>query len=221
MFPDRISAGRLLARHLVSQGTKRPVVLALPRGGVPVAAAVADALNAPLDVILVRKIGAPHQPELAIGAVAEGERPVVELDDDAIELPNIPDSYVAAEEARQWAEILRRRAFYAPSRQPVTLNGRTVIIVDDGIATGATMQAAIAAARQRGAAEIVVAVPTASREALAEMQEFADRIVCLESQSNFIAVGAHYEDFAQISDDAVRDHLARFASRAEPQSAAL
>jgi putative phosphoribosyl transferase len=208
MFPDRISAGRLLARHLMHLRRKDPVVLALPRGGVPVALAVAEALDAPLDVILARKIAAPHQPELAIGAVADGAKPLVEVDAGSVEMLGVPPSDIAAEQERQWNEIRRHRALYRQSRRPLALDGRTVVIVDDGIATGATMRVAIAAARQHGAAEVVVATPVGPPETLVELRGLADAVICLETPAYFGGVGAHYGDFTQVTDAEVRAYLA-------------
>jgi putative phosphoribosyl transferase len=208
MFRDRVSAGRLLARHLMHLRVKDPVVLALPRGGVPVAVAVAEALDATLDVILVRKIGAPHEPELAIGALADGAKPLVEIDAGAVAMLGVPAAYIAAEKARQWHEIDRRRALYRQSRQPLALAGRAVVIVDDGIATGATMRVAIAAARLQCAAEVVVAIPVAPPATLVELRDLADAVVCLETPAYFGGVGAHYGDFTQVTDAEVREYLA-------------
>ena len=207
MFPDRISAGRLLTPLLERLRDRDPVILALPRGGVPVGVVVAEALGAPLDLILVRKIGAPYQPELAIGAIAEGREPLMELDADAIATLGVRPSYVEAEKARQWRELERRRKAYRGSRPPLDLEGRTAILVDDGIATGATMGVAIVAARQRGAKAVVVAVPVAPPEAVAELRALADEVVCVETPRMLYGVGARYADFTQVSDEDVRDYL--------------
>jgi putative phosphoribosyl transferase len=220
MFSDRVSAGRLLAPPLAHLRAKHPVVLALPRGGVPVAAAVAEALDAPLDLILVRKIGAPYQPELAIGAIGEGPTPLVELDQGTIAALGVPSDYVAAEEAEQRRELERRQLAYRGSRPPLELAGRTVILIDDGIATGATMRVAIAAARLRKAASVVVAVPVAAPEAAAELAVLADEVVCLETPKFLYGVGAHYGDFTQVTDAEVTACLAarRSARSQNPQA---
>jgi putative phosphoribosyl transferase len=201
-FADRVDAGRLLATRLASYaGRDDVVVLGLPRGGVPVAAEVARALAAPLDVLLVRKLGAPGQPELAIGAIAEDGVTLVNadvlrslgLDHDAI------DRAVLAERP----ELERRLGVYRSNRPAVELADRTVIIVDDGLATGASMEAACRAVAARGAARRVVAVPVAAAEACARLRGVADEVVAVTTPSPFWAVGAWYEDFEQTTDEEV------------------
>jgi putative phosphoribosyl transferase len=201
-FADRVDAGRLLATRLASYaGRDDVVVLGLPRGGVPVAAEVARALAAPLDVLLVRKLGAPGQPELAIGAIAEDGVTLVNadvlrslgLDHDAI------DRAVLAERP----ELERRLGVYRGDRPAVELADRTVIIVDDGLATGASMEAACRAVAARGAARRVVAVPVAAAEACARLRGVADEVVAVTTPSPFWAVGAWYEDFEQTTDEEV------------------
>ena len=208
MFEDRIDAGRRLAGALLHLKDTRPVVLALPRGGVPVAAEIARALSAPLDLVLVRKIGAPFQPELAIGAIAEagaGEAAAPELvtDPDLIRQLGVPEDYV--EETRQEAlvEIARRQDLYRGGRTPPDLAGRTVILVDDGIASGATMRAALRAVRRRKPGRLVLAVPVAPRDSLNELGKEADEILCLSVPRDFYAVGQFYRDFRQTGDSEV------------------
>lgn len=209
MFSNRSEAGRLLARRVQAMGLADPVVLALPRGGVPVAVEVARALGAPLDLLLVRKIGAPQQPELAVGAVGEGGDLFV--DRHLMDLTGATDEYVARESREQLAEIARRRTAYLGGRAPLPLAGRTAVVVDDGIATGATVHAALKALRRRGPASVVLAVPVASREAVAALSADVDELVCLAQPALFRAVGEHYADFDQVSDDEV-EQLMRMAA---------
>ncbi len=202
-FADRREAGRRLADALAGLSGADPLVLALPRGGVPVAYEVARALRAPLDVVLVRKIGAPHQPELGIGAVVDGADPQVVWNDDLVRHLRPPEDYLKAEPERQLKEIERRRGLYRPDRPPLAVAGRTAIVVDDGIATGGTVRAVLTALRRAGAGRLVLAVPVAPRDALAELRGLADDVVCLEAPDPFHAVGAHYRDFDQTSDEEV------------------
>jgi putative phosphoribosyl transferase len=179
---------------------ENPVVLALPRGGVPVGFEIAQRLDAPLDVALVRKIGVPWQPELALGAVGDGAEPQVIINEALAADLAIDESYVADETARQLKEIERRRRIYLGARPPVPFAGRTVIIVDDGIATGSTVRAALRAVRMAGAGRIVLAVPVAPEDTIERLRAEVDEIVCLSSPSPFIAVGAHYKEFPQLAD---------------------
>ena len=201
LFLNRSEAGRLLARRLQALPLHDPVVLALPRGGVPVAAEVARALHAPLDLVLVRKIGAPDQPELAVAALAEG--PELVTDEDAMAWTGATDAYVARQAELQQAEIERRRQLYLAGRAPVPLAGRSAVVVDDGIATGTTARAALQALRRRGPARVVLAVPVASADSLALLAPLVDEVVCLEQPALFRAVGEHYADFAQVTDEEV------------------
>ena len=210
-FQNRADAGRKLARALLHLKSERPVVLALPRGGVPVAFQVAQELGAPLDVVLVRKIGAPGQPELGLGAVVDGEQPQVVLNDELIELVRPSRRYLEGEEKRELAEIERRRAIYRPGRAPIPLQGRTVIVVDDGIATGGTMKAVLQALAHIGTRRVVLAVPVAPSDTLRELARLADEVVCLMTPQPFYAVGAFYRDFTQTTDEEVIDLLARAA----------
>ena len=204
MFADRADAGRRLAAALGRFASENPCVLALPRGGVPVAVEVAEALHAPLDLVLVRKIGAPFQPELAVGAVVDGPRPELVLNEDLIQLLHVPEEYLADERAKQLEEIERRRRVYLAGRPRIDVAGRTVLIVDDGIATGATMRAALHATRRAGPKRIVLAVPVAPFDALAELRGEADEIVCLETPEDFGAIGSWYVDFRQLTDEDVQ-----------------
>lgn len=208
MFRDRRDAGARLAERLAGMELGDPVVLALPRGGVPVAAEVARRLGAPLDLLIVRKIGVPGQEELAAGAVADGEPAEVVWNADVLAALRLqPDDFADALAARR-AEIADRRARYLAGRAPVLLAGRTVVVVDDGIATGATVKAALACLAQRRPARIVLAVPVAPGSVLAEMRTLTDEVLCLEMPEPFRAVGSHYADFTQTSDAEVTRLLA-------------
>jgi predicted phosphoribosyltransferase len=188
----------------------RPLVLGLPRGGVPVAAAVARALDAELDVVVSRKLGSPVSAELAIGAVtANGGR---FLNDDVIRMLNVSEAYVTAVTATQQAEARRREALFRGSRPPLAITGRTVLLVDDGLATGATMRAAVRAVRQQRPERLVVAVPVGSRDACAALRSEADDVVCLQEPEDFGAVGFYYEDFTQTEDRDVQELLEEFAA---------
>jgi predicted phosphoribosyltransferase len=209
-FANRSDAGRRLAHALAPYRDAGPVVLALPRGGVPVAAEVAAALHAPLDLILVRKIGVPFQPELAMGAMVDGSPPLIVRNDDVISAAAIDEGDFQAVCERELAEIERRRQRYLGDRKRVDVAGHTAIVVDDGIATGATMRAALRATRQRGPKQLVLAVPVAPTESLAAMRQEADAIVCLEDHEAFGAIGLYYADFSQITDEEVIDTLRRF-----------
>ncbi len=208
-FIDRTDAGRKLAKALAHYKEQRPVVLALPRGGVPVAAEVAAALDAPLDLILVRKIGVPFQPELAMGAVVDGREPVIVRNEDVISLTGVSEQEFNATRDQQLAEIERRRKLYLGDRPHPQIAGRTVIVVDDGIATGATTRAALRAIRMRKPSKLVLAVPVAPTDTLKQLQGEADDIVCLEDYEDFGAIGFFYSDFAQVSDTEVIAILAR------------
>ena len=208
-FCDRREAGRLLAERLLPLRAEHPVVLALPRGGVPVAFEVAQALDAPLDLVLVRKIGAPGHEEYAIGAVVDTEPPRIVRNDPIIAALRVPDSYIAAETVRQAAEIARRRAAYLGTRPPVPLQGRTAILIDDGIATGATVRAALLGLAQANPARLVLAVPVAPPEVLAELRPLVYDLVCLLAPDPFRAVGLFFDDFAQTSDEEVVSLLAQ------------
>ncbi len=203
VFPDRATAGRQLAEGVAALALPDPLVLALPRGGVAVAAPVAARLGAPLDVLLVRKIGAPGFREFAVGAVVEGPAPIVVLDDTACARAGADRAYIDEQVDEATAEIARRRARYAGGRRVAAVAGRSVVVVDDGIATGATMRAALRALRMGGAARVVVAVPVAPADTVAALRPLVDEVVCLSQPPAFRAVGLHYADFHQMEDDEV------------------
>ena len=209
-FRDRREAGRLLAAKLTAYA-KRPdvIVLALPRGGVPVAYEVAQALEAPLDVFLVRKLGMPGHEEYALGAIATGGVRVI--NQDLVQALRLPPATIEAIAAREQQELERRERVYRGDHPPPDVRGRTVILVDDGLATGATMHAAVKALRQQGAGRVVVAVPIAPPDTCDQLREVVDDIVCAVTPEPFHAVGLWYEDFSQTTDDEVRDLLARSA----------
>jgi len=202
-FSDRSEAGRALAQQLAKLDLRQPVVLALPRGGVPVAAEIARELKAPLDLVLVRKIGVPWQPELAVAAIVDGEHPEMVIDTDVQRAAGVDRAYIEAEAKKQLREIERRRRAYLGGRSPIPLEGRTVIVVDDGIATGTTVRAALQALRRHKPAALVLAVPVAPRETIAELRREVDRIVCLAEPEPFYAIGLHYGDFHQVEDEEV------------------
>jgi putative phosphoribosyl transferase len=207
MFGDRKAAGRLLAERLETMRLDRPVVLALPRGGVPVALEVARALKAPLDLVMVRKLGVPSQPELAAGAVVNGDHPQLVVNEDVASHARLNRADLERIAQRELQEIKRRRAVYFRNRAQMPVAGRTAIIVDDGIATGATIRAAIKGTRQRTPARIVLAVPVAAWDTLERLRSDVDDIVCVETPESLYAIGVHYLDFTQVSDDAVVDML--------------
>jgi len=210
IFPDRAEAGRLLGLKLSKYaGAPDVIVLGLPRGGVPVAYEVARALRVPLDVFIVRKLGVPGFEELAVGAIASGGVRVLN-EEVANALPNA-DVIIEAVTERESAEVERREHEYRGGRPAPELQNKTVILIDDGLATGATMRAAVAALRQRGAAKIVVAVPVGPPDTCKEFEDVADEVVCASAPEFFQAVGQYYEDFSQTSDEEVRDLLARAA----------
>lgn len=208
-FADRRAAGRALAAALRARPPRPPVVvLALPRGGVPVAAEVARALGAPLDLLLVRKIGAPWQPELAIAAVVEGEPPDVVVDEPTRAALGVPHASIERQAARELEEIARRRERYLGGRAAATVAGASVVLVDDGIATGTTVRAALRALRRRAPARVILAVPVAPPDVIAALAAEVDEVVCLAMPEPFVAVGCHYADFTQVGDDEVRAALA-------------
>ncbi len=212
-FPDRAAAGRALGTELQRRALEAPVVYALPRGGVPVAVEIAKTLSAPLDLLLVRKIGVPGHEEWAAGSIVDGERPDIILNSDVMQAVGLSQADITQAAGRQLREIERRRAIYAPGRAPVSAKGKTAILVDDGVATGASMKAAIAAVRRRAPKRVVVAVPVASPETATELAALADEVVVLAAPANFRAVGLYYEDFHQLEDAEVV-HLLRAQSDA-------
>jgi putative phosphoribosyl transferase len=210
VFRDRSDAGRKLAHALARYRGRHPVVLALPRGGVPVAAEVAEALNAPLDLILVRKIGVPNQPELAMGAVVDGAAPTVVRNQEVIELSGTSAEEFDAVCTGELAEIERRRQLYIGERARAEVAGQVVIVVDDGIATGATTRAALQAIRVRKPKELVLAIPVGPPDTIMQLRKEVDAVICLETPKPFGAIGYFYEDFRQIGDREVLSILKRF-----------
>jgi putative phosphoribosyl transferase len=209
-FKDRTDAGRKLAKALAAYKGHKAVILALPRGGVPVAAEVAAALHAPLDLILVRKIGVPMQPELAMGAVVDGRTPIVVRNDDVIAVAGVDEAEFKAICDSELAEIERRRQRYLGDGERADVAGRTVIVIDDGVATGATTRAALRAIRMRNPAKLILAVPVAPTDNLAALRGDADEVVCLEDHEFFGAIGAYYANFDQVADEDVIALLKRF-----------
>lgn len=200
-FRDREDAALRLAKALVAHASARPLVLAIPRGAVPMGRIIASALGGDLDVVLVRKLGAPYNPELAIGAVDEAGHVTPAREPELV--ASVEPSYLDREIHRQLAVIRERRQTYCGGRPPMPMTGRTVIVVDDGLATGATMAAALRAARQAGPSRLICAVPVAARDSLAAIAPLADEVVCLAQPSPFYAVGAFYDRFESVSDDEV------------------
>ncbi|AMK26275.1 phosphoribosyltransferase [Sphingobium sp. TKS] len=200
LFHDRRDAGIHLAKTLAHHVSSRPLILALPRGGVPVAFEVARALQADLDLLFVRKLGAPGYEELGIGAVVDGADPQLVLNEDVVRQLGPTPEYIRAEMRRQLAEIDRRRKAYLGDRDPLPVAGRTVIVVDDGIATGGTIKAALKGIGKAHPARLILAVPVAPAEALASLRDECDEVICLYEPYPFYAVGAHYVVFDQTSD---------------------
>ncbi len=216
-FFNRSEAGQFLAENLSAYANRDDVVvLALPRGGVPVAAEVAKKLNAPLDVFVVRKLGLPGHPELAMGAIASGGVRV--FNGEVVNALRISDEVIDAVSADELVELQRREKAYRADRPPLELEGKTVIVVDDGIATGSTMLAAVSALRQLNAARIVVATPVIAKSTYSEIQRAADEVAAVLVPEHFYAVGQWYEDFSQTSDEEVRELLGQ-AARRQPVSA--
>ncbi|AWC23713.1 phosphoribosyltransferase [Aminobacter sp. DSM 101952] len=207
MFRDRQEAGEKLGRELQASQLRKPVVLALPRGGLPVAAAVAKALDAPLDILIVRKVGAPTNPELAVAAIVDGDPPDVVINREIVEAYSLSDDELAALIKMERPELERRRQLYRGSAGPRSLAGRTAILVDDGAATGTTIKVALRAIKRRGPLQTVVAIPVASSDALATIEQEADKVVCLSKPGRFLALGYHYVSFPQLTDDDVTEVL--------------
>ncbi|MBE3605057.1 phosphoribosyltransferase [bacterium] len=194
----------MLAKRLQHWRRDAVVVLGIPRGGVPVARIVADELGAPLDVVVVRKLGAPGQPELGIGAVVDGDSPRAIFNHDIIAALGVSDEYIDAEISRQLGEVERRNAIYRGGRPKIPLEGKIAIVVDDGIATGSSVRAALRGVRRAKPKRLILAVPVAPAETIAALESEADEIICLETPPNFYAVGQFYRDFHQVADDEVR-----------------
>jgi predicted phosphoribosyltransferase len=209
-FADRQEAGLRLAERLLPLAAQDPVIVALPRGGVPVAREVALALDAPLDILAVRKLGAPHNPEYGIGAVAEDGTRVI--DPEAIAVLGVNGGVLEAIVERETAELRRRVALYRGERAPIELTDRTAIVVDDGIATGVTDAAALRAVRRRNPDRLILAVPVCAPDSAQRLREEADEVVCLQTPSLFYGVGQWYRDFSQVTDEEVVAVLEEFRS---------
>lgn len=208
MYQDRAEAGARLAQELQDMALENPVVLALPRGGVPVALPIARTLKAPLDLILVRKIGVPGQPEVAAGAIVDGPPEHVHFNEEILESLGLSHDDLAVTIAARRAELAERRALWLAGRAPVPVTGRDVVVVDDGIATGATMRAALMALGDRGPRRIVLAVPVAAAETLEGLRDLVDAVVCPDVPRYFRAVGLHYRQFDQVPDHVVTRMMA-------------
>lgn len=208
LFADRVEAGRRLAEQVAALKLRNPLVLALPRGGVPVAAEVAHALKAPLDLLFVRKIGVPWQPELAAAAVVDGDPPEIVTNDSVMAQAGLELPYIHEQAERELVEIERRRASYLGGREPIPMAGHDVVVIDDGVATGTSMLAALEALRRRAPLSVTVALPVAPRDALELLRPKVQRVVCLHEPDPFWAVGAHYTDFHQVSDQEVQAVMA-------------
>jgi predicted phosphoribosyltransferase len=215
IFEDRFDAGRRLAKNLARFKGQDVVVLALVRGGLPVGYEIARALGAPLDIVLVRKIGAPGQPELAIGAVVDGAQPETVMNEELVSALKVPEDYIKEEVERELSEIERRRRLYIGTRSRARIRGTTAIVADDGIATGATTRAALHAVRRQGPAHLVLAVPVAPPDSIESLRGEADEIECLSMPSLFGAIGWFYDNFEQVSDEEVMDLLSRSKEAAE------
>lgn len=202
-FNDRIEAGRALAEELAKRNYPDPVVLALPRGGVPIGLEVARSLKAPLDLIMVRKIGVPYQPELAAAAVVNGDNPELVVNERIAAQAGLDKEELDRLAEVQLEEIKRRRGIYLKDRAQVSVEGRTAIVVDDGIATGATVRASLKAVRRRKPAKLVLAVPVAPADTLESLRAEVDDLICIETPELFYAIGAHYVDFSQVPDKEV------------------
>ncbi|UCD74649.1 MAG: phosphoribosyltransferase, partial [Phycisphaerales bacterium] len=213
-FRNREDAGQQLATRLADLADQQPVVLALPRGGVVVGAQIAMTLGAPLDVLVVRKLGAPGRPELAIGAVTVSDSPHVVLNHDVVRALCVDEEYIEQETDRQLAEVRRRQEAYRRGREAVSIADQTVVVVDDGIATGATARAGLVALSRSNVAKLILAVPVAPSETIERMAEEVDEVVCLHTPMIFYAVGAFYTDFSQTTDEEVVALLERAGPKA-------
>ena len=216
-FRNRDEAGRLLLERMREMDLGDAVVIALPRGGVPVGAVVARGLGVPLDVILVRKVGAPMQPELAVAAVTDGADMQITVNEDIKAELGLSDEQIEELAKRQLPEIERRREAYYEGREPTPLAGRTVIVVDDGVATGATANSALRLIRKQNPARLILALPVAPPDTLARLEQHADEVICLATPSPFYAVGSHFADFSQVSDDEVVELLRESHAARKPQ----
>lgn len=219
IFENRREAGRLLADVVERRKFPNPVVLALPRGGVPVAIEVAARLKAPLDLVLVRKIGAPLQPELAVGAIVDGGSPEIVTNDAIIQETGTSEAYLQEEARRQLAIIETRRKLWIAGARRVRIKNMTAIVVDDGIATGATVRAALHALKRQDPSRLVVATPVAAPDTVAALETEADEVICLETPRLFGAIGYFYRDFSQVSDNEVAEILQRYSEPRKSRTA--
>jgi putative phosphoribosyl transferase len=215
IFENRVEAGKALANALAAKALPDPVVLALPRGGVPVAAEVAKVLKAPLDLVMVRKIGVPWQPELAAAAVIDGQDAQIVINDEVCVLAGVSRSYIYEAAKKELAEIDRRAKLYLEDRPRAPITGRSVIVIDDGIATGTTMRAVVNALQRKGATSIVLAIPVAPTDAIEALRGEVADIVCLETPEPFYGIGLYYADFHQLSDEEVIKSLEAQTAPAE------
>lgn len=213
MFRDRKEAAERLAEALSAYRKQHAVVAALARGAVPMGCLLAEALEAELYVLVVRKIGAPGNPELAIGAISDGEHPQRWMNEELVRMLGVSESYIERAVEVQTGELQRRKSAYGADRRNPPLAGRTVILTDDGIATGATMRIALAAVGRQDPARRILAIPVAPRDSVAELRPLVDELVCLEQPTPFRAVGLHYREFTQVSDEQVKKLLEDFDSR--------
>ncbi|MDP2122455.1 MAG: phosphoribosyltransferase [Hoeflea sp.] len=200
LFADRSQAGRMLVERLPDLDQASTVVVALPRGGVPVAREIARAFGLPLEIVLVRKVGVPGHPELALGAVSDGDDMKLTVNRDIAGVLGLEDEAIRSLAREEMPELERRQKLYGGDRPPVSVRGKTVVVVDDGVATGATLRAALQVLRQRGAARLILALPVAPAEVLEDLRRLADSVICLSTPSPFHAVGAHYAVFDQVTD---------------------
>ncbi len=217
-FRDRIQAGQELAEALAERDFLDPLVLALPRGGVPIGAEVARRLGAPLDLVMVRKIGVPRQPELAAAAVVDGTEPEIVINSDVMRMCGLSKQDIDELATVQLEVISRRRALYFKGRARQEIAGKTAVVVDDGIATGATTRAALTAVRRQNPARLVLAVPVAPADTLTVLRPEVDELICLQTPQNFFAIGAHYADFSQVTDTEVVRLLDKLDSGAGPST---
>lgn len=218
-FENRESAGRALAEAVAAKGLSNPVVLALPRGGVPVAAEVAKALKAPLDLVMVRKIGVPWQPELAAAAVIDGKDPQIVVNEEVCGLANVSRSYIDEAAKRELEEIERRRKLYLKDRPRAPIAGHSAVVVDDGIATGTTVRAVIKALRLKSPKSVLLAVPVAPADAVEALRAEVDDIVCLATPEPFYGIGLYYRDFHQVPDEEVIKSLEQAWEVEKPKEA--
>lgn len=215
LFEDRQDAGRQLGRKLERFRDDNPVVLALPRGGVPIGLEIARALKAPMDLVLVRKIGAPGQPELALGAVVDGARPELVINEDVRQMLQVSGDYIEQAKQKQLQEIERRRKLWLGAGRRIPVKGRTALVVDDGIATGATVRAALHAIRRAEASRLVLAVPVAPSDTIESLRGDADEIVCLATPETFWAISMFYGRFPQVDDGEVTELMKQADSVAD------